>query len=189
MPVYTAPLDESLTDFVISSINNAKRANVSTAINNKSKDESMSKYMLKNLSRRNRVIKDSFKLKVLRRPYSKDEHSTVLERVGFPQRKQKNKQDLARISFYVKRKFEKQFQETTSSFAEYISKNNSQSTSNLRKDKIEVSNLTPVPRLTNTIYSHVMTENCYDDSQSKDFNTSQVATTANNSLFITKSKI
>jgi hypothetical protein len=65
--------------------------NLSVSRTNKKSGEQKSKYILKTLSRRNKIIKDSFKLKIIKRPYSHDEQSTVLERVGFPKRNQKQK--------------------------------------------------------------------------------------------------
>lgn len=88
-------------------------------------------------------MKDSFKLKTLKRPYTKDENSTVLERVGFPQRDEKNKRNLARISFYVKKKFEKQFQAQDSSFLNYINQSKSKSTTTLHKGAIRINTLSP----------------------------------------------
>jgi hypothetical protein len=109
--------------------------------------------MLKNLSRKNKIIKDSFKLKQVKRPYSKDENSTVLERVGFPQRKEKNKRNLARISFYVKKKFEKQFNETNTSFLNYINKHKYKSTSSLPRGLYKISSLSPAPELNESNYN------------------------------------
>lgn len=60
------------------------------------------------------------KLKMLKMPYKDEENTSILERVGFPQRKEKNKKDYARISFFIKKKFDKEFQEQNDSFLNYI---------------------------------------------------------------------
>jgi len=149
-----------------------------------------SKVVLKIMSRRNKIIKDSFKLKIIKRPYSKDENSTVLERVGFPQRNMKNKKNLARISFYVKKKFERQFQEHDVSFVDYISKSHSKSQSSLTQSHIKVNPFTPAPELDNSNYK-VDSENWYTDIRSGETRThqsSRATTTANINSFLGRSK-
>lgn len=93
--------------------------------------------------RRNRILKDSLKPEILKRPYTNDNNSTVLERVGFPQRKEKHKKNLARITFYVKKKFERQLKEQDQVFSDYINKTRSKSTSQLKKAKFKISTLSP----------------------------------------------
>ena len=101
-----------------------KRKSLSTAVQTNRKSsgsvQTMTKYLLKNLSRTNKIIRDSMKMKMIKRPYREEENTSILERVGFPQRKEKHKKDYARISFYIKKKFDKEFQEQTDVFMNYI---------------------------------------------------------------------
>lgn len=116
------PIDQKLFPFVMSEIDRKKFQYTALPSRRKSTSsvQTKTKYLLKNLSRTNKIIRDSMKLKMLKMPYKDEENTSILERVGFPQRKEKNKKDYARISFFIKKKFDKEFQEQNDSFLNYI---------------------------------------------------------------------
>ncbi|CAI2382359.1 unnamed protein product [Moneuplotes crassus] len=110
------------------------------------KSQSVSKYMLASMSRKNRIIKDSYRVKIIKRPYSKDTNNSAVERI----KDRKNKQNLARIAREVKKKFEKQFLETSNSFRDYIIENRKRSlqkTEQSKRGKLFTPALTPGPRV------------------------------------------
>ncbi|CAI2381397.1 unnamed protein product [Moneuplotes crassus] len=128
-----------------------------------SKSQYISKYIMKSMSLKNRITKDSFRVKTIKRPYSKDVQSLAVERV----KDRKSKQNLARISREVKKKFEKQFQETSNVFKDYITesrKRSEQKTEQGTRGRFFISNLTPAPRVNHTQYGQFRNLNSYNDS-------------------------